>query len=73
MCSLLCDLCQWSRYPDMGEAQVTETGGLTRNMPRRESISNVIKGQMLALHEKGLSNRIVAPRFRIRENFFPVR
>jgi len=27
----------------------------------RESTSDVIKGQMLALHEKGLSNRKVAP------------
>jgi len=68
MPSLLCDLCQRSSNPDMGEADATETGNLSANMPRRESIGDVIKGQMLALHEKDLSNREVAPRLQIRES-----
>jgi len=52
------------QYLEMGTAEATETGNRTANMRNPESISDVIKEQMLALHENDLTNSDEAPRLR---------
>lgn len=67
MRSRLCDLPKMSLQPPTPEADSSLAGNLTENMPRRQRISDIVKGQMLAFHEQGFSNRQIARRLRISE------